>query len=204
MTDLEPDFQYLNLCLQYEPDSHDELVSMVEHLTGLNPPEDFANQTVNVDIDEVSETEITFSTDAPPYPQDYNQSSFLTSVSEEDRFVHNHIYSEPEYLDNLLDLLEYVLETFGPTVPTTLSIIHSIEAPVDELGIGTSPDGTRLSGVRFYIDNDEYIFGEWNEVTSVRCALDEGEALRPEELRSEIEERIDRTKNQVMEVIDGT
>jgi hypothetical protein len=203
VTEIHPDLLYLDLCFHYETDSHEELESIVEHLSGITPPENLSNQSVNVDLDNLANTEISFSTDSPLYPQDYDQSSFILRIAEETDYVHAHVYSNNKYVDTMYNLLEFVLRGVGPTQPTDLNIVHSIEQPVSELGVGSSPDDTQLSGVRFYENDEEFIFGEVDSTTSVRCDVDITEAFSDDDLQEEVEEHISRTESKVMGYING-
>lgn len=200
MPEVEPELIYIDLCCFHQAEDVEELRSIVESLSDINAPDNLPNQSFNVDLDNLGNTEIFLSTGPRRVPTDLDQTAFIIRVNDDENWIHSHLYSEAEYIDPLTELLASVLRIQGPTIPTRFGLVHQVEPPVDELGIGSAPEGARLSGIRFYYDDHEYIFGESNSNTSIRCELKETGELTDEDLEDKIDERVKQTQSTIKQI----
>lgn len=202
MSEDSMDLIYYNLCCYYSAENEEELRNIINRVKDLNRPENLQNQNINIDLENLEDSEIMLSDGPTDIPSGFDHNVIVINLNTEKNLFHVHLYSRPDVITKHLDYFAEILDIFGGTSPNNFNLYYVFPDKVDELGIGKSPEETRMSGIRFYKDENEYVFHESEEEGTIAlCKIDEKDNFTSTELHDIVRRTTSSTSEYLNKII---
>ncbi|WMT09409.1 hypothetical protein NP511_07170 [Natrinema thermotolerans] len=181
-----------------------EAVELFKEIKEMSFPDSLQNYSVEIQEDNVEESEIMISEDKLSEPDTYEYSSLLINMfeSEEDEppRIHFHPYIGPENFDDVFEFLSDVLGEKQINIRSIESDLHIENSPNDLNIIHDSADQVDLVGYRFDHDEDNYIVQESSGGSLIRASSYPDTVIKSEEIEEYISTNITKHIDFVEEV----
>ena len=201
-------FDHISICSSASINSDDEFIEYLCKIKEIPLPDEFKNRVVDIQPDDVGESEIYFGESGNSDPREAEENIQVDKLNDDELHVHTEFSSDK--IDAIVSILEEITEIIGSieinTVHTrgdTLIDFESLDLPLD------FDHPARPNGVRFLYDDDIHLIQKANP-DHVETALEDSEEDIDEDLlfwrtehRLEKEMTSSEVKNFIDEFIEG-
>lgn len=196
---METDYDVVNVCVYHYTNSEEEVREIVNEVYGMDVPEFLENKRIELNFDDITESEIVMSTGDPTSVTDgdwrKNDTLQLEVFSEKDTdyefAVHTHLVGS-SHKTKVWDTYSSILKMMNEKELAVLSGGYVLDSDIDELSISEKSmngvhENATLENIRFSIDECIISVSEYFGGTYVQAYED---ADYEEITRDELLERI--------------
>lgn len=194
----EENTQFISISIEASSNYSDaeNLKRDLKLLKDLPVPEEFSNRLIDINEGDLSDSTLMFS-DQPASELDVLAPNIIAISVSEEYEIRLHAYFSLEFLTDIQEAFDRALSIFQKMKISKFNSEIEMQAPFKELNLPFDTDSDLdLVGVRFNMDDMNFILQEEDKKTAIRQSLNNSFSLRKEDENPSqfIEDQIDMIK----------